>query len=139
MVTKMISRTHEECYDCSKQRIEPPICKVHALGPTCCPEFSAKQRLPKKQIKTGHEMRNNCTFTKPEKGCKAPGIEFVTETMEAYGIKEDKQLPEWRRDSLLDKLRGKKDPLSILYMWCKQNAITLTEFKTLISYIYANL
>jgi len=35
-------RTHEECCDCSKEKIQPQPCNGHCYGETSCPEFQQK-------------------------------------------------------------------------------------------------
>lgn len=35
-------RTHEECDECAKEKVEPQPCKGHVAGPSHCPEFQAK-------------------------------------------------------------------------------------------------
>jgi hypothetical protein len=40
---KIVDRSHEECEDCIKMKLEPPICKGHAAGPSSCKQFKGQK------------------------------------------------------------------------------------------------
>jgi hypothetical protein len=37
-----VDRSHEECEDCAKLKLEPPICNGHVAGPSSCRQFEER-------------------------------------------------------------------------------------------------
>lgn len=90
-IDKLYDRSHEECCDCKKERVEPQPCKGHVAGPTSCKEFETKSCATCHfwmMDKMWKKERCHLVCT-PESGCY--NLDMWQARLDRQAIEKDKQ------------------------------------------------